>query len=139
MQSSSYLLSSSLADSASDITNSIEPKPLSDTTNIIVFLVGIFPFIWATVEFWRRIAVGLPFGTGSDSILIRPEQETITTIGEDNNPVSSRGRQVLGKGALAVAYFLFAVAAFSVGIAVLSVVTSDPSISTSLPSTTNLP
>ena len=110
-------------------------QPLSDTTNIAVFLVGIFPFIWATIEFWRRIAVGLPFGTGSDSIIIDASDmptPTITTIGEDNNPKSSRGRQVLGKGAIVVAYLLFGIAAFSVGIAVLSVVTSskvDPIIS----------
>ena len=111
-------------------------EQLSPTTTLIVFIIGIIPFIWATIEFWRRIAVGLPFGTGKDSILIRPEQsssssesENVVTIGEDNNPRSSRGRQVLGKGAIVVAYILFGVAAFSVGIAVFSVVTSDATFS----------
>jgi hypothetical protein len=28
------------------------------------------PFVWAGIEFWRRIAVGDPFGTGTDSVLI---------------------------------------------------------------------
>jgi len=122
-------------------TNEIAPQPLSDTTNIIIFILGIFPFAWATNEFWRRIAVGLPFGTGSDSVLIQPPSAldkdatttdnmgntVLTTIGEDNNPKSSRGRQVLGKGALLVAYFLFGIAAFSIGIAVFSVMTSPSS------------
>ena len=122
------LSSSEVTEIASASSFQPDPLPLSDTTNTVVFLVGIFPFIWATIEFWRRIAVGLPFGTGSDSIIIEP----ITTIGEDNNPSSSRGRQVLGKGAIVVAYILFAVAAFSVGIAVFSVVTTSPMTSTDL-------
>ena len=87
------------------------------STDIIVFVRGIIPFLWATVEFWRRIAVGLPFGTGSDSVVI---------IGEENNPSSSRGRRTLGKGALVVAYILFGLAAFAVGIALASVFTSPP-------------
>jgi hypothetical protein len=87
----------------------------SDTVNILVFIVGVIPFAIATNEFWRRIAVGEPFGTGSDSVVI---------IGEDNNPQSSRGRQTLGKGAIYVAYVLFAVAAFSIGVAIVSVVSS---------------
>eukprot|EP00568_Trieres_chinensis_P008745 CAMPEP_0183303860 /NCGR_PEP_ID=MMETSP0160_2-20130417/9148_1 /TAXON_ID=2839 ORGANISM="Odontella Sinensis, Strain Grunow 1884" /NCGR_SAMPLE_ID=MMETSP0160_2 /ASSEMBLY_ACC=CAM_ASM_000250 /LENGTH=183 /DNA_ID=CAMNT_0025466825 /DNA_START=33 /DNA_END=584 /DNA_ORIENTATION=- len=81
----------------------------------VVFIVGIIPFAWATVEFWRRIAVGASFGTGEDSVVI---------IGEDGAPQSSRGRRVLGKGALAVAYLLFGVAALSIGIAVYSVLVS---------------
>jgi len=86
--------------------------------NVLVFIVGIIPFAIATNEFWRRIAVGEPFGTGSDSVII--------TIGQDNNPQSSRGRQRLGKGALTIAYILFAVAAFAIGIAVYSVISSPP-------------
>lgn len=97
--------------------NEITMNANSDELNIAVFLIGIFPFIWATIEFWRRIAVGLPFGTGSDSIVI---------IGEDNKPSSSRGRQVLGKGALVVAYILFAIAGVSVGVSVFSVIASAP-------------
>mmetsp|Transcript_65544 Transcript_65544/g.77606 ORF Transcript_65544/g.77606 Transcript_65544/m.77606 type:complete len:203 (-) Transcript_65544:232-840(-) len=87
------------------------------TTDTLVFIIGLIPFLWATVEFWRRIAVGASFGTGADSVVI---------IGEDDKPASSRGRRVLGKGALAVAYVLFGVAALSVGIAVFSVLTSAP-------------
>ena len=45
-----------------------EPLPavegLSPEANIIVFIIGIIPFIWATYEFWSRIAVGASFGTG---------------------------------------------------------------------------
>ena len=71
---------------------------LLQNSDVWVFLIGVFPFAWATVEFWRRIAFGEPFGTGSDSVI----------IGTDNAPTDSRGSRVLGKGALAIAYFLFA-------------------------------
>mmetsp|Transcript_10895 Transcript_10895/g.23599 ORF Transcript_10895/g.23599 Transcript_10895/m.23599 type:complete len:255 (-) Transcript_10895:1683-2447(-) len=95
-------------------------EALSNETNVAVFLIGLIPFAWATIEFWRRIAVGASFGTGSDSVVI--------SIGEDDNPTSSRGRQVLGSDALAVAYVLFGVAALSVGLAVFSVVTAPPPV-----------
>lgn len=113
------ILIASSSEPASEIlpNNEITMNANSDELNIAVFLIGIFPFIWATIEFWRRIAVGLPFGTGSDSIVI---------IGEDNKPSSSRGRQVLGKGALVVAYILFAIAGVSVGVSVFSVIASAP-------------
>uniref|UniRef100_A0A7S4JVK2 Uncharacterized protein n=1 Tax=Odontella aurita TaxID=265563 RepID=A0A7S4JVK2_9STRA len=91
---------------------SLGNSPLTDT---VVFVIGLIPFLWATVEFWRRIAVGESFGTGADSVVI---------IGEEGKPQSSRGRRVLGKGALAAAYVLFGVAALSVSVAVYSVVTS---------------
>eukprot|EP00617_Octactis_speculum_P013884 CAMPEP_0185749366 /NCGR_PEP_ID=MMETSP1174-20130828/8074_1 /TAXON_ID=35687 /ORGANISM="Dictyocha speculum, Strain CCMP1381" /LENGTH=187 /DNA_ID=CAMNT_0028425443 /DNA_START=1 /DNA_END=564 /DNA_ORIENTATION=- len=69
----------------------------------VVFVIGVVPFAWATWEFWRRIAVGAPFGTGKDSVI----------IGEDANPESSRGRRVLGKDAFLAAYVLFAIAGAS--------------------------
>ena len=127
---SSILLSSDMAQPPSP--PSVEP--LSNTANVVVFLIGLIPFGWATVEFWRRIAVGATFGTGRDSVVIPKPQDVLLdddgspliTIGEDNNPTSSRGRQVLGKDALIVAYLLFAIAAASVGIAVYSVVTAPP-------------
>lgn len=85
----------------------------SKSTTILVFVLGLVPFGWATIEFWRRIAVGESFGTGSDSIVI---------IGEDDAPESSRGRRVLGKGALAIAYILFGVSALVLGVALYSVI-----------------
>mmetsp|Transcript_12583 Transcript_12583/g.15487 ORF Transcript_12583/g.15487 Transcript_12583/m.15487 type:complete len:197 (-) Transcript_12583:81-671(-) len=111
------------------IANSIpNDTPLSSTTNVIIFIIGLIPFLWATYEFWSRIAVGSSFGTGKDSIQIRPsESNKITTIGRDNDLNKSRGQQVLGDDALLVAYFLFAVAIGSVGIAVYSVVSSPSS------------
>ena len=99
---------------------------LSPTTNTIVFLIGIVPFLWATYEFWSRIAVGASFGTGKDSIQIRPS--TTTLIGQEGNPRKSRGQQVLGDDALIVAYVLFGIAIASVGIAVYSVVSSPEDI-----------
>mmetsp|Transcript_17864 Transcript_17864/g.36947 ORF Transcript_17864/g.36947 Transcript_17864/m.36947 type:complete len:236 (-) Transcript_17864:1004-1711(-) len=93
------------------------PQRLSDSAIIAIFLVGILPFGIATVEFWRRIAVGESFGTGADSVVI---------IGEDNAPQSSRGRRVLGKGALALAYVLFAIATGVLLLVVVSVLTTTP-------------
>lgn len=84
-------------------------------TDVWVFVAGIIPFVWATIEFWRRIAVGEPFGTGSDSVI----------IGEGNNPESSHGKRVLGKDALIVAYLLFGISAAVVGFVLYTVLTND--------------
>ena len=108
--------------------SNLQIEQLSPTTTVIVFLIGIVPFLWATCEFWRRIAVGASFGTGSDSVIIpspfEENKDERITIGEDNNPNSSRGRRTLDKGALTVAYLLFAVAGGSVAIALASVLMS---------------
>lgn len=94
-----------------------------DNKDVWIFIAGIVPFAWATVEFWRRIAVGQPFGTGKDSVY----------IGQDNAPSESRGRRVLDRGAFLVAYILFGIAAAAIGITLFSVVTSPPmEISSSL-------
>lgn len=110
--------------------DNLQIEQLSPTTTIVVFIIGIIPFIWATYEFWRRIAVGASFGTGSDSVIIPSpfdggdgkDGNDLITIGEDNKPTSSRGRQTLDRGALIVAYILFAAAGGSIAIAVASVV-----------------
>ena len=108
----SLLADAQVAAAATPLTR---PAADSHATDIAVFIVGLIPFAWATVEFWRRIAVGASFGTGQDSVVI---------IGDDDDPAGSRGRRVLGKGALAIAYVLFGIAALSIGIAVYSVVVS---------------
>ena len=97
---SNLLLSASGPDA---VTPSAEA--LSPATNVAVFVVGLIPFAWATVEFWRRIAVGATFGTGKDSVVIpRPQDVLVDDDGNPlitaANPASSRGRQVLGKDAL---------------------------------------
>lgn len=89
---------------------------LSPTTNIIVFVVGLIPFGIATIEFWRRIAVGASFGTTKNAVVF--------SIGEDNNPVSSRGKQILGKDALITAYVIFAIAISVLVLVVYSVSTT---------------
>jgi hypothetical protein len=81
-----------------------------------IFLAGVFPFAWATVEFWRRIMFGEPFGTGTDSVI----------IGMDDAPQDSRGRRVLGQGALITAYVLFVFAFGTIGIVLYSVLSSAP-------------
>ncbi len=62
-------------------------EPQLTAKDSVVFFVSALPFGWATIEFWRRIAKGERFGTGSDSIL----------IGDDLDPASSRGQRSLGK------------------------------------------
>ena len=103
---------------------------LSKEATIIIFIIGIIPFIIATFEFWRRIAVGATFGTGSDSVVFPTTATTTTTIGEDNAPNSSRGKQILGTDSLITAYIIFATVAVVLGIVLYSVVTSPipPSI-----------
>jgi hypothetical protein len=115
-----------VGDAQQSIDN-LQIEQLSPETTIIVFIIGIIPFIWATYEFWRRIAVGATFGTGKDSVVIpspfdTDDENDLIMIGEDNNPNSSRGRQTLDRGALTVAYILFAIAGGSIAIAVASVV-----------------
>lgn len=97
-----------------------QAQALDKTTTTLVFLAGVFPFAVATVEFWRRIAVGDSFGTGSDSVVF--------TIGEDNKPESSRGKQVLGTDSLITAYILFAIAFGAIALALAAVLQapSDP-------------
>ena len=87
-----------------------------NNSDVWVFLIGIFPFAWASVEFWRRIAFGEAFGTGSDQVI----------IGMDDMPSDSRGRRVLGKGALFVAYFLFAASFATISVVIYSVISSSP-------------
>ena len=139
--SSSSILLSDIT-SSSDTTISSQTSDvlgLSTSTNIIIFIIGIIPFLWATYEFWSRIAVGASFGTGKDSIQIKPSssnnddddengmtEQIIRTIGKDNDLSKSRGRRVLGDDALFIAYVLFGIAIGSVGIAVFSVLTSTP-------------
>jgi hypothetical protein len=117
-----HLAADSLATATATIAaaSTFEPSSagLSPTTTVVVFIVGVIPYIWATIEFWRRIAVGASFGTGSDSVVF--------SIGEDDNPESSRGKQVLGKGALVIAYILFTIAAAIIGLVLFSVITTGP-------------
>lgn len=109
-------ISISTAESAVDATTAAAPPLFSNQATIAIFVVGLVPFGVATVEFWRRIAVGDSFGTGSDSVVF--------SIGEDDAPLSSRGRRVLGKGAMATAYMLFAVAATVLGLVLYAVLSS---------------
>ena len=80
-----------------------------------VFVIGCIPFVWATWEFWRRIAVGASFGTGKDAIVFSTEEDP-----DEDQVRRFGGRRVLGKGALAVAYVLFAAAGGSVLLAVVA-------------------
>jgi len=96
---------------------SVPVEQLTNTQTIVVFIIGIIPFLWASVEFWRRIAVGASFGTTKDSVVIPRPGDKI----EDNQ---GNARTVLGQDALAVAYILFALAIGAVGLAVASVVTT---------------
>lgn len=81
----------------------------------IVFIIGTVPFVWAGNEFWRRIAAGKSFGTGSDSIVINP------TVAADEDQIRRfGGRRVLGPDAVIAARFLFGLAAASVALTVVA-------------------
>jgi len=76
----------------------VEPRGIT-TQDSVVFVIGVIPFVWATYEFWRRIAVGEPFGTTKDgSVVIAPEPDKVT----------GQPRRLLGRGAITLAYILFA-------------------------------
>jgi hypothetical protein len=82
----------------------VEFKPRGITAqDTIVFVAGAAPFLWATVEFWRRIAVGESFGTGKDSVIINDSS------GGRKRPL----QRVLGKDAVIAARILFTIAAAS--------------------------
>ena len=98
-------------------TTGISMNELFSNNDFKIFLAGIFPFMWATIEFWRRIMFGESFGTGTDSIVI---------IGSNDSPQDSRGSRVLGKGALTVAYTIFVVAFGTLGVVGYSVLSSTP-------------
>jgi hypothetical protein len=105
-------------------------------TNVWVFIIGTIPFAWATVEFWRRIVTGEPFGTGTDSI-------SFSFIGKDDAPQESRGRRILDKSALITAYLLFVLAFGIMAIVLYSVGSSAPPptefASTTLTTPTTIP
>jgi hypothetical protein len=90
--------------------------PLWQNSDVWIFVAGVFPFAWATVEFWRRVMGGKVFGTGTDSII----------IGIDDSPKDSRGARVLGKDALITAYILFTIAFGTLGVTIYSVISSSP-------------
>ena len=95
----------------------IEPRGVTPA-DTAVFVIGVFPFVWATQEFFRRVSLGLPFGTGNDSVVFpRTDGD-----GDEKIPGSrfTGGRQQLSKPALYAAYVLFGLAACSVGLALYS-------------------
>lgn len=92
----------------SDAATTFEPRGIT-AQDTVIFVIGMVPFVWATIEFWRRIAVGEPFGTTSDSVIIRD------TSGPDTLP---ERRRVLGRDAIITARLLFV----AVGLALFLVV-----------------
>jgi hypothetical protein len=102
---------------AATTTTGISINDLFNNNDFKIFLAGIFPFMWATIEFWRRIMFGESFGTGTDSIVI---------IGSNDSPQDSRGSRILGKGALTVAYTIFVIAFGTLGVVGYSVLSSTP-------------
>lgn len=94
---------------------------LSPKMTVIVFIIGVIPFAIGTYEFWRRIAVGAQFGTGSDSVVF-PKNVSIGL--DDVSPLSSRGKQVLGTDSLITAYLIFAAVGVVLGIVFYAVLTS---------------
>lgn len=92
---------------ADEAVQTFAPRGITPEDTII-FLIGCVPFVWAGIEFWRRIAVGDPFGTGKDSVIINDSS------GNRPQPV----RRVLGQDAIIAARILFGLA-FASGALVL--------------------
>ena len=84
---------------AAELGITFEPRGITPEDSV-VFIIGCVPFLWATVEFWRRIAVGDSFGTGKDSVIIND------TSGKRSKPL----QRVLGQDAIIAARILFALA-----------------------------
>ena len=84
-----------------------EPRGITPEDTVI-FVIGCVPFVWAGIEFWRRIAVGESFGTGRDSVVIND------TSGNRPRPL----QRVLGQDAIIAARILFGLA-FASGALVL--------------------
>ena len=84
-----------------------EPRGITPEDTVI-FIIGCVPFVWAGIEFWRRIAVGESFGTGRDSVVIND------TSGNRPRPL----QRVLGQDAIIAARILFGLA-FASGALVL--------------------
>eukprot|EP00535_Pseudo-nitzschia_heimii_P004248 CAMPEP_0197188818 /NCGR_PEP_ID=MMETSP1423-20130617/18573_1 /TAXON_ID=476441 /ORGANISM="Pseudo-nitzschia heimii, Strain UNC1101" /LENGTH=224 /DNA_ID=CAMNT_0042640771 /DNA_START=45 /DNA_END=719 /DNA_ORIENTATION=+ len=103
------------APSSSSTALAASAGSLLSNTDTWVFVAGIFPFLWATYEFWRRIMFGESFGTGTDRVI----------IGMDDSPSDSRGTRVLGRGALVTAYVLFVCAFATLAVVGYSVATSE--------------
>ena len=101
----------------------IEPRGVTPA-DTAVFVIGVFPFVWATQEFFRRVSLGLPFGTGNDSVVFPRTDGDGDGDGDGDEKIpGSRftgGRQQLSKPALYAAYVLFGLAAGSVGLALYS-------------------
>jgi hypothetical protein len=94
------------AAAASSASPSSAPGALSPTTTVLVFVAGLIAFAATTVEFWRRVALQLPFGTGGNN----KDQSLLIVIGDDSDRSLSR-RRVVGKDAVLVATVVFGVAA----------------------------
>ena len=90
-------------------TMTFEPRGITPEDSVI-FVIGCVPFVWAGVEFWRRIAVGDPFGTGKDSVIINDSS------GNRPTPV----RRVLGQDAIIAARILFGLAFASLALVFLA-------------------
>ena len=84
-----------------------EPRGITPFDTFI-FVLGCAPFVWAGIEFWRRIAVGDPFGTGADQVIIN----------DTSGKRKTAKRRVLGRGAIIAAYVLFAIAGASLALVV---------------------
>ena len=86
------------------------PSGRSPPRSAVIFVLGCVPFVYAGIEFWTRIANGDSFGTGKDSVVIKPLGEQY-----DGN------KRVLGQDAMIAARILFGIAGASAVLVVVSV------------------
>ena len=86
-----------------------EPRGITPE-DTVVFVLGCVPFVYAGIEFWTRIANGDSFGTGKDSVVIKP-------LGQQYEG----NKRVLGQDAMIAARILFAIAGASAVLVVVGV------------------
>lgn len=127
---------------ARQVATNVDLTPITEgdlLLNTVVFIASSVPFLYAAWEFWRRIAFGQPFGTGTDPVVFpKPGEEdpliikeapsrTVGPLGKDGKLTigmdadTNRGRRVLGQDALLFAYLLMFLAAASVAVAGVAV------------------
>ncbi|KAJ1445470.1 hypothetical protein M885DRAFT_579136 [Pelagophyceae sp. CCMP2097] len=114
-----WLAEPSLAAAADEVVRApFEPRGIT-AVDTAVFFIGVAPFAWAAVEFWRRIAVGEPFGTGSDSVVFDVAvngDDDLVGGADDDQLRRFGGRRILGQDAIVTAKVLMVAAAASIAL-----------------------
>lgn len=104
--------------SSSRLPASLTAENIKD---ISIFMVGTVPFVWAGIEFNRRVLNNEGFGTSLNRVFFAwPDDDDDDELNNNNN----NNTIVLGKSALSLAYLLFGSAFLITAISIISITTS---------------